>query len=351
MRTGELSRLDAGRRRNGAIYAVAYIALGMVAVRELTARVATATLGPCLVLLAALALLTATDPLLFRRYPRYAYVYFPTATVLILALGWLPPYQDVWGILFVMAGVQARLYLSQRAALVWAGVSASAAFATFIVTFGPLTGLGDALTYLAASVLVVSWEALSSHARTSREASEALLAELQEAHARLQAYADDIEEQAALRERDRMAHQLHDSVGQTLFSITLRAESALLLLQKDEGRVSAHLERLENLTAGSAAPDALADHRVATGIITAFQVYRIAPHLGRGILSNRAALIRLPFARVLALLSFAQQGQDVSHSRSGFLTQLANQKVSGIAAKVTRVNLTNGGRGRLSSTN
>ncbi len=48
-----------------------------------------------------------------------------------------------------------------------------------------------------------------------------------------------------------MAHQLHDSVSQALFSITLEAESTRMLLEKDPGRVPAQLERLEELTAGA----------------------------------------------------------------------------------------------------
>lgn len=255
MRPGEAFPSGAGLRRqsrgNRAVYVVGYLMLGMVTVRELTARAGTATLAPCALLLAALALLMATDPWLFRRYRHYPYAYFSALTVLIAALGWLPPYQDIWGLFYVLAGVQARLYLPQRAARAWAGVSATIGFGTFIVTFGPLAGLGHALTYLAGTVLIVSWDALLCQARTAREASQALLAELQDAHTRLQAYADEIEEQAALRERDRLAHQLHDSVGQTLFSITLGAESARLLLEKDPQRVPAQLEGLEELTAGA----------------------------------------------------------------------------------------------------
>jgi signal transduction histidine kinase len=251
MNTAPIPEPPAARRRNRTIYVVAYIMLGAVSVREVAGRVGTPTLLPCALLLAGLALMTASDPALFRRWRSYPYVYFPAATLLIEALGWLPPYQDIWGLLYVLIGVQAGLYLSRRVALAWAGVSIALAFGTFILTFGAIAGAGHALTYLAGTVLVVSWEALSAQARAAREASQALLRELQDAHARLQAYADDIEEQAAQMERDRMAHQLHDSVSQTLFSINLGAESARMLLEKNPERLPAQLERLEELTAGA----------------------------------------------------------------------------------------------------
>jgi signal transduction histidine kinase len=53
---------------------------------------------------------------------------------------------------------------------------------------------------------------------------------------------------AALEERNRLARDLHDSVTQTIFSITLTAESARAMMVKKPERVSAQLERLQNLS-------------------------------------------------------------------------------------------------------
>ncbi len=52
---------------------------------------------------------------------------------------------------------------------------------------------------------------------------------------------------AVLEERNRLARDLHDSVIQTIFSITLTAESARALLVKKPDRLPAQLERLQNL--------------------------------------------------------------------------------------------------------
>ena len=126
MKTGPFSHLAAEPRRNRTIYTVGYIMLGAVGVRELTCPRGTASLVPCVVLLAALVLLTATDPLLFRRYRRYPLCLLPGCDRPHPGAGLAAaPYQDVWGLLYVLAGVQARLYLPPRPALVWAGVSAS----------------------------------------------------------------------------------------------------------------------------------------------------------------------------------------------------------------------------------
>jgi signal transduction histidine kinase len=57
-----------------------------------------------------------------------------------------------------------------------------------------------------------------------------------------------LEKLGIANERQRMARELHDSVTQTIFSMTLTTQSALLLLNKDPSRLGAQLERLNQLT-------------------------------------------------------------------------------------------------------
>ena len=56
---------------------------------------------------------------------------------------------------------------------------------------------------------------------------------------------------AVLEERNRLARELHDSVTQQLFSITLTAQAARMQLERDPQRVASQLERLQE-TAGAA---------------------------------------------------------------------------------------------------
>ena len=59
-----------------------------------------------------------------------------------------------------------------------------------------------------------------------RKKSEALLGELQEAHRQLQDFAGQAEALAIAEERNRLARELHDTVAQTLYGITLQSEAA-----------------------------------------------------------------------------------------------------------------------------
>jgi signal transduction histidine kinase len=67
----------------------------------------------------------------------------------------------------------------------------------------------------------------------------------------LQSYAGRVEEMAAMQERDHLARELHDTVSQSIFSISLTARSAQLLLERDPARVPEQLDRLKEMTAES----------------------------------------------------------------------------------------------------
>jgi signal transduction histidine kinase len=60
-------------------------------------------------------------------------------------------------------------------------------------------------------------------------------------------------EYAVVEERNRLARELHDSVTQSLFSVTLLSEAALNLLDRDPGKARERLERANELAQGALA--------------------------------------------------------------------------------------------------
>jgi signal transduction histidine kinase/HAMP domain-containing protein len=56
---------------------------------------------------------------------------------------------------------------------------------------------------------------------------------------------------AVMEERSRLARELHDSVTQSLFSMTLTAQAARILLERDPRRVAPQLDRLQELARGA----------------------------------------------------------------------------------------------------
>jgi signal transduction histidine kinase len=60
-------------------------------------------------------------------------------------------------------------------------------------------------------------------------------------------------EYAVIEERNRLARELHDSVTQNLFSVTLLSEAALNLLDRDPAKARERLERANELAGGALA--------------------------------------------------------------------------------------------------
>src|SRR5512146_2995910 len=79
-----------------------YLLYAVVALRVLTRLTPSSNLPLTAGLLAAILLLLLCDPLLFYRFPPARLAYFPVQVAAIVAIGLLPPYQDVWGLLFVV---------------------------------------------------------------------------------------------------------------------------------------------------------------------------------------------------------------------------------------------------------
>jgi signal transduction histidine kinase len=114
---------------------------------------------------------------------------------------------------------------------------------------GWLEGLALVLLYLAVCAFLISYDFLYSRMQANQAESQRLLADLQTAHQKLQESAAQAEELAAARERNRLARELHDSVSQAIFSITLTSQSARLLLEREPARVPEQIDRLQAMTA------------------------------------------------------------------------------------------------------
>jgi signal transduction histidine kinase len=204
-----------------------------------------------ILLMAGYGLLYATEPLLSPRLHWYRLLYFPLQTALLLVATNLRPFLDVTCQLYIPLGVQALYAFSRRVAFVWMIVFAVLLTATMIPGAGWMEGVGLSLVLLGGGTFLISYELLYTQTQADRAESEVLLAELRQAHQKLQEHAAQAEELAAARERNRLARELHDSVSQMIFSITLTSQAARLLLARDPARVPEQLNRLQEMT-GSA---------------------------------------------------------------------------------------------------
>ena len=106
---------------------------------------------------------------------------------------------------------------------------------------------------------VPSWGSTSTPpaAPAIEQEQQALVGELQEANRRLEALCPPAGATGRRARAPAPGRELHDSVTQTIFSMTLTTQSALLLLDRDPPQVAAQLDRLDQL-----AQSALAEMQV-----------------------------------------------------------------------------------------
>ena len=244
-----MSRVLPARRYQGG-YLIGFLILSVAAIRVILFYQGRSRLV-AVILLAVYGLLYAVEPLLSARLHWFRFLYFPLQTALVLALANLRPILDYTNTLYIPLGVQALHALPRRAALAWMILFAALFSVTLVQGVGWAAGLAQSLLVLAGGGFLVSYDLLYSRTQADQAESQALLAELQQAHQTLQEYAAQAEELAAARERNRLARELHDSVSQVIFSVTLTSQAARLLLERAPERVPEQLERLQDMT-GSA---------------------------------------------------------------------------------------------------
>jgi signal transduction histidine kinase len=178
------------------------------------------------IILVTYGLLLGLQPLITNGSPLKAHIYLGVQTTLIIGAMLLYYELDFFALLFLPLGGQAMFLFQRKTALSWIAIFGIAIVIGQTIQFGWPGGLSFTFLYLAGLFFVASFSTLMMRADEARIQSDRLLDELQGAHRQLQEYAGQAEELATAKERNRLARELHDSVAQTLYGLTLQAEAA-----------------------------------------------------------------------------------------------------------------------------
>lgn len=230
-------------------YLTAAFLFGTVLLRSLLFYRDDPVLGQVLGLLAAWLVLFVSEMAISRRWSRYFPLYLVLQIIPICVLLYKPdlPGYDCFAILFAILSMQVMQRFTLRSGALWLGSFTLLMALPLVINDGLSEGIALTLVYTAVSVFLGSYALATQRAQTARARAQALAQELQETNHQLQAYSTRLEQSAVTRERHHLARELHDSVTQTVFSMTLTTQSALLLLDRDPGRVGAQLDRLNDL--------------------------------------------------------------------------------------------------------
>jgi signal transduction histidine kinase len=93
--------------------------------------------------------------------------------------------------------------------------------------------VSDLLIFIIGLVFSITTAGVVSGEAASRLQAEKLLADLEHSHEQLKAYAEGAARLAAVEERNRVARDIHDSLGHTLTAITIQLEKAMAFRQRD----------------------------------------------------------------------------------------------------------------------
>ncbi len=264
-------------RRMFIAYMALYLAFAAASARAIFELRQTDVFGYTAGLLAFyLVLLLATSWLIARNIS-FLHILNALQTVIALVLLIFVGEVDYFSLLFIPPCTQSILSFPRKTALIWIiGITLLMITAQFI-SFPLAESIGYIIIYPTAIFLFTALSYLAQQAEQAQNRSEALLVDLRKANQQLQEYASQVQELTAINERNRLARELHDSVTQTIFGLTLSAQAARILIDRNPERAVKELDHLQAL-----AQSALAEMRAL--------VQELRPHSGAD--QNLGALLR-----------------------------------------------------------
>ena len=134
--------------------------------------------------------------------------------------------------------------------------------------------------FLAGIVFVIVITELATKERRAKREVERLVAELKDANEKLRQYADQVEELATLEERNRLAREIHDSLGHYLTVVIVQIEAAMAVIDKDREQSLDVLRKAQGL-----AQKGLADVRRSVATL------RTSPAEARSLVDSMNTLI------------------------------------------------------------
>jgi signal transduction histidine kinase len=202
-------------------------------------------------MLGAMLLFLALCSLYFWRPARTALgrgLYFGFQAGLVLLMFQLQTGMDFLTSQYLVLSYQVGLQYTGRARWGWIAALLLLAGLPAFFTANPVRELSLQLSTMAGIIVLAAYVAAHQEEQAARRQNQALLAELQQTHSRLEAYSAQADELATLEERNRLAREIHDSVSQTLFSLQLHVRAARLLSQTNPPQLGAQLQVLLNLS-------------------------------------------------------------------------------------------------------
>ena len=239
----------AARRKPAAVSVIAiYFFFLSVVARTFTEVRDGASVPPVLIGLGFFLLLMSLVIWVVRLPEWLIHLFLVFQMILTVVMQNITPQDDFENLLFVLISFQVGLIFQGRTLAAWIIVLIPVTCISLTYSMGGLEGLSKSFINIAGEVAIFAYFIAVREIDAAKERRRKSVNELKEIHARLEDYARQVDELAALEERNRLARELHDSVSQTLFSISLNIRTAQIMFRKDPSLVKGPLEALRSLT-------------------------------------------------------------------------------------------------------
>jgi signal transduction histidine kinase len=162
-------------------------------------------------------------------------LYFIVQSLLVCSLMMMYPTWSVFPILFFILSAHAMLAWDEKTGYMWVGIFTLLTGIVFVIFEGTLEGVLSILPFGAGYYFFAFFSTALNEANQARMQSQKLLVELQDAHKKLQDYATQVEELAVSEERNRLAREMHDTLGHrlTVAAVTLEGAQRLIPVEPD----------------------------------------------------------------------------------------------------------------------
>lgn len=227
-----MSRLSSRPSLTGPVYVAAYVIMAAVGLPMLWLAYTRhdpnrwAVFG---LLLTFVVLFSLHKGQTFLAGPLLNHLYLMMQTALVVALAFLGPSVFSALILLFMLSAEAAGNFPWRMALAWVGIFILLT-TRLLLSVGSLEALVFVPVYSGGYFFFAAFANQTRRAEEAQQESQRLLGELQTAHQQLRFYADEVEELAVTRERNRLAREMHDALGHRLTVAAVQLEGAERLI-------------------------------------------------------------------------------------------------------------------------
>jgi len=165
-----------------------------------------------------------------------ASLYLAIQSIIVISLLSFPPHHQYIIILFFILSAEATTLEPNKRGYLWILLYILITTGALLLLEGPQAALYSLPIYTGGYIFFGAFSASTARAEAAQAESQILLEDLTKAHLKLQTFAAQAEELAVSEERNRLARELHDTLGHRLTVAIVQLEGAEQLVDKKPKR-------------------------------------------------------------------------------------------------------------------